>query len=194
MAFYPSIHGSRMVLGGEAPAGITKVQTRPYDGSLLGGLSILNGPVQIGVAPLAVPPLGTVFIGPNPPTSGPTSLAGLHVLHPTLGVNIYSPIALQHFGILNGFGITNKFAPVFHYRTTTLLDVLLKIGKSVETGGTIKAEPSINETTPSRQTAGNWTHAGTVTATNFNGVINQQAWKGFDIKHPRKPNRRIRHI
>jgi len=194
MAFYPSIHGSRMVLGGEAPAGITKVQTKPYDGSLLGGLSILNGPVQIGVAPLAVPPLGTVFIGPNPPTSGPTSLAGLHVLHPVLGINIYSPIALQHFGILNGFGITNKFAPVFHYRTTTLLDVLLKLGKSVETGGTIKAEPSINESTPSRQTAGNWTHAGNITATNFTGNINVQSWKGFDIKHPKKPNRRIRHI
>lgn len=26
------------------------------------------------------------------------------------------------------------------------------------------------------------------------GVINQQAWKGFDIKHPNKENHRLRHI
>ena len=35
---------------------------------------------------------------------------------------------------------------------------------------------------------------GTVTATNFQGVINVQSWKGFDIQHPNKPNHRLRHI
>ena len=28
----------------------------------------------------------------------------------------------------------------------------------------------------------------------FNGTINVQSWKGFDIKHPSKPNHRLRHI
>lgn len=34
----------------------------------------------------------------------------------------------------------------------------------------------------------------TVTATTFNGNINVQSWKGFDIKHPNKENHRLRHI
>ena len=33
-----------------------------------------------------------------------------------------------------------------------------------------------------------------VTATTFQGVINVQSWKGFDIKHPNKENHRLRHI
>ena len=36
--------------------------------------------------------------------------------------------------------------------------------------------------------------ASTVNATTFNGTINQQSWKGFDIKHPNKENHRLRHI
>jgi hypothetical protein len=28
----------------------------------------------------------------------------------------------------------------------------------------------------------------------FSGTINVQSWKGFDIKHPNKPNHRLRHI
>ena len=35
---------------------------------------------------------------------------------------------------------------------------------------------------------------GLVTAPIFKGVINKQSWKGFDIKHPSKPNHRLRHI
>jgi hypothetical protein len=34
---------------------------------------------------------------------------------------------------------------------------------------------------------------GTATGT-FQGSINVQSWKGFDIKHPTKPNHRLRHI
>lgn len=34
---------------------------------------------------------------------------------------------------------------------------------------------------------------GTATG-NFQGTINVQSWKGFDIKHPNKPNHRLRHI
>jgi len=36
--------------------------------------------------------------------------------------------------------------------------------------------------------------SGTVSAPNFQGTINVQSWKGFDIKHPNKPNHRLRHI
>jgi len=33
-----------------------------------------------------------------------------------------------------------------------------------------------------------------VTSSTFNGSINIQSWKGFDIQHPNKPNYRLRHI
>ena len=33
-----------------------------------------------------------------------------------------------------------------------------------------------------------------VNSPRFNGSINVQSWKGFDIKHPNKPNHRLRHI
>ena len=36
--------------------------------------------------------------------------------------------------------------------------------------------------------------SGTVTAPTFQGNINVQSWKGFDIKHPNKENHRLRHI
>ena len=35
---------------------------------------------------------------------------------------------------------------------------------------------------------------GVVTAPAFQGNINVQSWKGFDIKHPNKSNHRLRHI
>ena len=35
---------------------------------------------------------------------------------------------------------------------------------------------------------------GVVTAPRFQGTINVQSWKGFDIKHPNKQNHRLRHI
>lgn len=38
------------------------------------------------------------------------------------------------------------------------------------------------------------TVSNTVTASTFNGNINVQSWKGFDIKHPNKENHRLRHI
>lgn len=41
---------------------------------------------------------------------------------------------------------------------------------------------------------GNLQAEGTITAPNFQGTINVQSWKGFDIKHPNKENHRLRHI
>lgn len=40
----------------------------------------------------------------------------------------------------------------------------------------------------------NLSAGGVIQAPRFQGVINVQSWKGFDIKHPNKPNHRLRHI
>ena len=42
--------------------------------------------------------------------------------------------------------------------------------------------------------ANNVTVTNQVTAATFQGNINVQSWKGFDIKHPNKENHRLRHI
>lgn len=44
------------------------------------------------------------------------------------------------------------------------------------------------------QVTANIQAGGTVTAPTFQGNINVQSWKGFDIKHPNKENHRLRHI
>lgn len=44
------------------------------------------------------------------------------------------------------------------------------------------------------KTAGNINASGVIQAPQFQGTINVQSWKGFDIKHPNKPNHRLRHI
>lgn len=200
MSNSPLMFGTRMVLGSEVSAGVTKVQTLPYDNSLLGGLGIINGPLQVGVAPLAIPPLGTIMVGPNPPTSGPPSVCGLHIIHPSIGLNCFAPVAANFYGVTNHWSAWNVYGVGSSYGYIRFFGLWHKIGQSVEVGGTTKSEPYITEATPNRQTSGNWTHAGNVQATGnitaptFTGNINVQSWKGFDIKHPRKPNRRIRHI
>ena len=202
----PVIYGTRLVVGSEIAAGITKVQTAPLALSAFGGFSVLNGPVQVGVAPLSPVPLGTMMIGPMPPTSGSVSLAALHVLHPTIGINVIAPIAANFNGIVNTNGVWNSNGVGYAFGLMQFLGVFNKIGRSVEVGGTTKAEPNITEAAPNRTSAGNMSIAGnlsvagtvnatgTVTAPTFQGNINVQSWKGFDIKHPKKPNRRIRHI
>jgi len=147
-----------------------------------------------------------VYVGPVPPTAGPPSLAGIHVLHPSIGMNVNAPVAANFNGIVNTNGVWNSNGVGYAFGLMQFLGVFNKIGRSVEVGGTTKAEPNITEAAPNRTSAGNMSIAGnlsvtgtvnatgTVTAPTFQGTINQQAWKGFDIKHPKKPNRRIRHI
>lgn len=191
----PVIYGTRLVVGSEAASGISKIQTKPFDFSIFGGLSVLNGPVQMGVAPLSPVPLGTLHIGPTPPTSGPPSIAALHIIHPTIGMNVIAPVAANFYGVHNTYGFQQAFGSDFSFGLKQTLGIFNKVGKGVEVGGTIKAEPGITEAAPNRTSAGNMTIAGNLTvAGTINGVINPQAWKGFDIKHPKKPNRRIRHI
>ena len=91
MSSFSSINGPRFLVGSQLAAGITKAQILPYSNSLYGGLSILNGPVQIGLSPLLTPPLGTLSVGPSTPTSGPPSLSGIYIKHPLIGVDIASP-------------------------------------------------------------------------------------------------------
>ena len=70
MAHVFSTSGSRLTIGSQTAAGITNPQKLPYEASVFGGLSILNGPVQIGVAPLLPVPKGVLDVGPTVPTSG----------------------------------------------------------------------------------------------------------------------------
>ena len=79
---------SRLTVGSQTAAGITNPQKLPYESSTFGGLSILNGPVQIGVAPLSAIPLGVLHVGPSTPTSGPVALSAIHVTHPVKGIKV----------------------------------------------------------------------------------------------------------
>ena len=153
MAFLPSMHGNRLVIGGEVPAGITKTQTKPYDTSLLGGLSILNGPLQVGVAPLATPPLGSVHVGQNPATSGPLSLSGVYVNHPLIGANIISPVL--------GFKVV---APRNEVAGSVYLVGLLDVTGNVSIKGTLSVTGPISCASITTINGGHGTIAGTLTA------------------------------
>ena len=82
--------GSRLTVGSQTSAGITKPQKLPYESSTFGGLSILNGPVQIGYAPLSAIPKGVLHVGMTAVTSGPDALAAIFVKHPITGIKVES--------------------------------------------------------------------------------------------------------
>jgi hypothetical protein len=67
--------------------------------------------------------------------------------------------------------------PPFYYGNfqadNVQINAALTVGTTINAGGTVSAPTFVG---------------------NFSGTINQQAWKGFDIKHPNKPNHRLRHI
>ena len=205
----PVIYGTRLVVGSEIAAGITKVQTAPLALSAFGGFSVLNGPVQVGVAPLSPVPLGTMMIGPMPPTSGSVSLAALHIIHPTIGMNVNAPIAANFNGIVNTNSMWNAWGVGYSYGIMNFLGTFIKIGRSIETGGTTKSEPNITEAAPNRTSAGNMSIAGalnvtgTVTAPSFIGNLTgnvtgvasgNKLLASFDIPHVKQKKKRIRHI
>ena len=67
-------YGNRITLGSEGGSGISDIaQKKPYEDSDYGGLAVINGPVQVGYAPLANPPKGVLHVGPSVSTSGPAS-------------------------------------------------------------------------------------------------------------------------
>lgn len=178
----PVIYGSRLVVGSEVSAGVTKVQTKPFDLSLLGGLSILNGPVQMGVAPLSPAPLGTLHVGPMSPTSGPPSIAGVHIAHPAIGMNVLAPVAANFNGIVNISG----------FRNTT--GVANEQSVSNKNGADIKNAANIGNSNTVFN--GNVRVNGTFTcnAVKVQGSINTQPWKHFNIEHPTKEGWRLSHI
>ena len=65
-------------------------------------------------------------------------------------------------------------------------------GAQVETG--VQAQAGAEARASAKAIMGPTAFSGTVSAPNFVGNINPQAWKGFDIKHPNKDNHRLRHI
>ena len=191
MSSFSSLNGPRFTVGSQLAAGITKAQILPYSLSLNGGLTILNGPVQMGIAPLSPVPLGTVYVGPVPPTSGPPSIAAIHVLHPTIGMNVNAPIAANFNGIVNTNGIWNSRGVGYAFGFMQFLGTFNKIGRSIEVGGTTKAEPKIEEAAPNRTSAGNMSIAG---ALNVTGVASGNKVLPFDIPHVKQKGKRIRHI
>ena len=166
MAHNFNCSGTRLTIGSQSTAGITNAQKLPYESSTFGGLSILNGPVQIGVAPLSPVPKGVLDIGPSVPTSGPVALAAINVTHPVKGIQITSTaIGLE----INAAGLNRITAPENYF-----------IGNVNITGGTLRNSPLLSCTGSSCSWSGS--------------TINTQGWKGFDIQHPNKRGHRLRHI
>ena len=159
MSSFSSLNGPRFTVGSQLAAGITKAQILPYSLSLNGGLSILNGPVQIGVAPLLTPPLGTVYVGPVPPTSGPPSLSGIYIKHPLIGVDIASPAI--------GFKV---IAPINNITgSVTLLGLLNVTGNTSIVGnasvvGNLSVTGTFSAASIATINGGNGVIAGTLTA------------------------------
>ena len=146
-------YAGRLTVGTQTAAGISNPQKLPYESSVFGGLSIINGPVQIGVAPLSPVPKGVIDVGPSTPTSGPPALAAINVTHPVKGVQITSTaIGLQ----IDAAGLNRITAPENFF-----------IGNVNITGGTLRDSPLSNCT----GTSCAWTGS----------TINVQGWKGFDI-------------
>ena len=166
MAHVFSTSASRLTVGSQTAAGITNPQKLPYEKSLFGGLSILNGPVQIGVAPLLPVPKGVLDVGPTVPTSGPVALAAINVTHPVKGIQITSTaIGLE----INAAGLNRITAPENYF-----------IGNVNISGGTLRNSPLLSCTGSSCSWSGS--------------TINTQGWKGFDIQHPNKKGHRLRHV
>ena len=158
--------GNRLTMGSQTAAGITNPQKLPYESSAFGGLSILNGPVQIGVAPLSPVPKGVLDVGPTVPTSGPVALAAINVTHPVKGIQITSTaIGLE----IVAKDLNRITAPENYF-----------IGNVNISGGTLRNSPLLSCTGSSCSWSGS--------------TINTQGWKGFDIQHPNKKGHRLRHI
>ena len=157
---------TRLTVGSQTAAGITNPQKLPYESSVFGGLSILNGPVQIGVAPVLPVPKGVLDVGPTVPTSGPIALSAINVTHPVKGIQVTSTaIGIE----ITAAGLNRITAPENFF-----------IGNVNITGGTLRNSPLLSCTGSSCS----WTGS----------TINRQGWKGFDIKHPNKKGHRLRHI
>ena len=165
MAYVPLLHGNRVTIGLEGPAGVSQDDKKPFETSDNGGLCILNGPVQIGVTKLQDPPLGALYVSDTVPTSGPVALAAIYVDHKTVGLDIISGKDNRiEAGTLNTYTAPdNTFVGDVNVESGDFKDSNLKscTGQSCSWSGS---------------------------------TINVQGWKGFDIKHPNKEGHRLRHV
>ena len=166
MAHIFKTFANRLTVGSQTAAGITNPQKLPYESSTFGGLSILNGPVQIGVAPLSAIPLGVLHVGPSTPTSGPIALSAIQVTHPVKGIKVDAVgEGVDIIAGVMGLRVTAPNNYVWGNLQVADAIVLSKIKNS------------------------------TGTSCSFSGSsINRQGWKGFDIKHPNKKGHRLRHV
>ena len=109
--------GNRLTMGSQGGAGILQADKIPYESSDDGGLSILNGPVQIGYAPLPNPPKGVLYVGPTVVSSGPLAESAVYVDHGERGIKIES----DKIGVEIIAGTENKItAPAVSYTHLTL--------------------------------------------------------------------------
>ena len=158
MAHIFKTFANRLTVGSQTAAGIVNTQKLPYESSTFGGLSILNGPVQIGVAPLSAIPLGVLHVGPSTPTSGPIALSAIQVTHPVKGIKVDAV----------GEGV-DIIAGVMGLRVTAPNNYIW---------GNLQVNDAIVLSKIKNSTG---------TSCSFSGSsINTQGWKGFDIKHPNK--------
>ena len=157
---------SRLTVGSQTAAGITNPQKLPYEASVFGGLSILNGPVQMGIAPLSPVPLGVLHVGPTVPTSGPIALSAIHVTHPVKGIKVDAVgEGVDIIAGVMGLRVTAPNNYIWGNLQVNDAIVLSKIKNSTGTSCSFSASS-----------------------------INVQGWKGFDIKHPNKKGHRLRHV
>jgi len=174
MANIPVLHSTKMVVGSESDSGINIEDKKPYQTSKYGGLSILNGPIQMGVTKLQDPPLGTLYVSDTVPTSGPTSLSAIYVDHLTKGIKIDS----------DDIGIEIDAAKTNTIKAGTLNEYTAPdntfVGDVNVTSGNFKNSNLTSCTGSSCSWSGS--------------TINVQGWKGFDINHPTKENHRLRHV
>ena len=165
--------GNRLTMGSQGGAGILNPDKIPYETSDHGGLSILNGPVQIGYAPLSNPPKGVLYVGPTVVSSGPIAQSAVYVDHGVKGIKVDS----DDIGIEIDAGKTNT----------------LKAGslnKYTAPDNTFEGDVNITGGTLKNSSLSNCNGSGV----SWSGTINGQGWKGFDIKHPNKKGHRLRHV
>ena len=143
MAHIFKTFANRLTVGSQTAAGIVNPQKLPYESSVFGGLSILNGPVQIGVAPLTPVPKGVLDIGPSVPTSGPVALSAVHIIHPVKGIKLTSTaigfeVAAPTNTVLGNVTITGDVVVAGTQRITSNLTVSGTTFASVQ--GTINVQ------------------------------------------------------
>lgn len=159
------------------------------------GVSYINGPLVVG-SPI-VPTAAFAINLPTVPSVGAYSVQqnsiGLQINSPTTGFIINAPAS-----ILNGVLTTNGIKVTNGTKTTNGLDTKngLSVKNDVAIGNGQKIENAGNIINGAVVMNGDVTVNGSFKCASVavTGVINTQAWKKFDIKHPNKEGWRLSHV